>query len=104
MTKKIVLQALRYNFYLLIAAVFTTYSFMRDVNQAFYTPEGMVPNAINSVSFTLFQMRIEVMNNGSPFIYKIFNYPLITISIAIIVNIYMLFKINRIKDNAQPTI
>lgn len=44
------------------------------------------------------------MNNGSPFVYKVFNYPLITISIAIIVNIYMLFKINRIKDNVQPTI
>lgn len=103
MNKKLISLAIRYNFYLLVAAMFTTYSFMRDVSQAFYTPEGMVPHTINSVSFTLFQMRIDVMNNGSSFVYKIFNYPLITISIAIIVNIYMLFKINRIKDNAQPS-
>lgn len=103
MNKKLISKVLSFNLNSLIFSVLFISNFMRDVTQVFYTPYGMVPNTINSVSYTLLQMKIDVMINGSPFIYHIYNYPLVPISITIIYNIYMLIKIYRNKDNAQPS-
>lgn len=99
MNKKLILQVLSKNIYFLIFSIIMTIYFMRDVNQALYTSENRGLLSINSVDYTLLQLKIDVVHGSISHLYVIDNYPLIPIFIGIIYNIYFLVKIYGNKDN-----
>ena len=100
MNNKLRLRVINQNLSILVLTILTTINFMRDVNQSLYTPKDMGPLNINSVGYTLFSLKIDVIQGNFHKLYTIYNYPLIPIFIGIIYNIYFLVKIHRNKDNS----
>ena len=98
MNKKLISQVINKNLSFLVFSILTTLYFMRDVNQALYTPNDMGPLTINSVGYTLFNLKIDVIHGSFHNLYIINNYPLIPLLMGIIYNIYILVKIYRNKD------
>lgn len=95
MDKKFISHIIGKNLSFLIFSIIMTMYFMRDVNQALYVPSGMGMININSVEYTLFQFKIDVIQGNFHHLYIIDNYPLIPIFIGIIYNIYFWFKTYR---------
>lgn len=100
MNKKLSSQLINQNLSFLVLAILMTVNFMRDVKQSLYTPKDMGPLSINSVTYTLFSMKIDVIQGNFHNLYTIYNYPLIPIFIGIIYNIYFWSKTYRNKDEA----
>jgi hypothetical protein len=98
MNKKIASKIASQNIYFLILLILTITFFMKDVNQAFYTPNDIGELSINSVGYNLLNLKIDVVERGQHTLHTIYNYPLIPIVIGIIYNIYNLLYINKNKQ------
>ena len=99
MNNKLSSQVIMNNLWILTFSIITTVDFMRDVYQALYTPKDMGILNVNSVGYTLFSLKIDVIQGSIHNLYTIYNYPLIPILGGIIYNIYILIKIHRNKDS-----
>jgi len=87
------------NLTFLIITIFATMTFMLQVCSALSTIKGM--GTLNNIQYTIFQLKITVTNDlfgKHNYLYNIFNYPLIPISIGVIYNIYIVVK-NYINEN-----
>jgi len=91
------------NLMFLIITIFATMTFMLRVSSALSTIKGM--GTLDNIQYTIFYLKITVTNDlfgKHNYLYNIFNYPLIPISIGVIYNIYIVVKnyINRNKISA----
>lgn len=100
MNKKLISQVVSININTLIFLIIMMVNFMRDVKQALYAPVDMGPLNVNNVGFTIFQMKIEVTQQGLSHLYTIGNYPIIPIFVALLYNGYILFKVYRNKTDS----
>jgi len=97
MNKELSSEVITKNLCILAFSIITTVNFMRDINQSLYTPKDMGALNVNSVGYTLFSLKIDVIQSSFHKLYTIYNYPLIPIFVGIIYNIYILVKIHRNK-------
>ncbi|PKM93506.1 MAG: hypothetical protein CVU84_15110 [Firmicutes bacterium HGW-Firmicutes-1] len=99
MDKKLISQVISKNLTLLILSIMASVNFMMQVSNALYTPKGMGELNVNSVVYTLFQLKIDITQGTYNHLYSIHNYVLIPVILGLIYNIYILVKVFKNKDN-----
>lgn len=95
MDKKFISRIISKNIYFIVFTILMTVYFMRDVNQALYTPDGMGVLNVSNVKFNIFYLQMNVIQGSYNKLYKIFNYPLIPLLFGAIYNIYLIVKVHK---------
>jgi hypothetical protein len=100
MDKKSISNVILKNIMWLLFTIMATVNFMIQLNRDLYMSGGLNTLFINKVSYTLFELKLDITQGAYKHIYTITNYPLIPILAGVIYNIFILFKLSKNKLEA----